>query len=401
MKTDKKIVDAILTKVYTEGIKPLIIGKENIAYIKDPVFGLIRNRVVAEILKALLRINIEPDKDLIKKLINFILINQNKDGSWNEIHPNYNQPSSLITSIVGEALLQLNEREKEKRLEDAVHKAKEYILSQKRVDGILIKSKEYTADHLNVDATCGAFLSYYGVFFNDKQCKNISRQIARHIFECQFPDGSYPYTTDRGSYSYVLNVPCIHYQGVTLYYLIKIYNFLPEEFIKVSILNGCKWLVSVQKDNGRFDWSKSGLMFAYYLTGAYAFSAASLIYASRWDNKFLESGYKSINVLQNNYNSLFLRWERDNWKSFIPSIYTTFKTSNMGVFPIKQKLFRFGYGFYRQMARRRFSFDIDDKFFNEIVKTLKIKTSTIESFSNYPDLFMTSEIFDSLSTING
>lgn len=61
------------------------------------------------------------------------------------------------------------------------------------------------------------------------------------------------------------------------------------------------------------------------------------------------------------------------------------------------KLFRFGYGLYRQIARRNFSIHLNDKFFSNITKFIKIKTTMIESFSNYPDLFMTLEILDRLS----
>ena len=43
--------------------------------------------------------------DHIEKLLNWLLDKQNSDGSWNEVHVNYNHPSALITSIVGEALV--------------------------------------------------------------------------------------------------------------------------------------------------------------------------------------------------------------------------------------------------------------------------------------------------------
>jgi len=388
----------ISKRLYNDGIKPLIIEKENYACIEDPIFGIKRNRVIAEVLKAMVRLKLEPDENIAKKFCNYLEKNQNNDGSWNEIHPNYNQPSALITSIVGTALLLVHERYREKNLEESIRKAKNYILSQEKTEGFFIKSKYYTADHLNVDAICGAFLASYGTIFTDDRCIRIARQSAQHICDHQFSDGSYPYTTNQGNYVYSFNIPCIHYQAVTMYYLIKINDYLQEEFIKKSLLRAGDWLVSVQKDDGKFDWSHSGLMFAYYLTGAYAFSSASLLYISKWEKKYIENGYKCLNILNHNIKDLVLRWEKDNWITFPCSLITTLKTSKIGNFPIKQKLFRFGYGLHRQMARRRFSIHLDDKLFLDVTKLFKIKTSTIEPFSNYPDLFMTSEVLDTLSS---
>jgi len=377
------------------------VEKENYAYIRDPIFEIKRNRVVAEVIKAMIRLKLEPDGNLIEKLCNFLIKNQNKDGSWNEIHPNYNQPSALITSIVGEALLLSYERFEEKKLENSIYSAKNYVLTQKKSEGYFIKSEYYTADHLNVDAACGAFLASYGRIFSDDQCVKTANLAAKHICDNQFLDGSYPYTINKGNYDDIFNIPCIHYQGVTMYYLIKINYHLQEEFIKKSLLKAGDWLLSVQKEDGKFDCSRSGLMFAYYLSGAYAFSFASLSYISKWEKKYEANGYKCLNILDQNIKDLVLRWEKDPWITFPSSLITTLKTSKIGDFPIKQKLFRLGYGLYRQMARRRFSNHLDDKLFIDMTKLFKIKSSTIEPFSNYRDLFMSSEVLDCLSSITG
>jgi hypothetical protein len=267
----------LVNQIYYEGVKPLIAEEENYAYIRDPILGIKRNRVIAEVVKAMIRIKLESDENIIDKLCNFLIKNQNTDGSWNEIHPNYNQPSALVSSIIGEALLLVYEKYGEKKFEETILRTKNYVLSQHKSEGYFIKSKYYTADHLNVDAVCGAFLALYGRIFGDDYCIKIAKQTAKHICDHQFSDGSFPYTANQGNYAYALNIPCIHYQGVTMYYLIKINSILPEEYIRKSLLRAGDWLLSVQKDDGKFDWSYSGLMFAYYLTGAYAFSFASLI----------------------------------------------------------------------------------------------------------------------------
>lgn len=384
-----------LTSVLDEKVNSIMNYVKNegdISYTLDPVFNIKRNRVNAELVKTLVRTQKEPK--ITKNLINFMLKGQNHDGSWNEVHPKYSQPSSLITSIVGESLLMAHETMPE--LEQSIHIAKDYVLSQE-FGGKFIKSQGYTADHLNVDVTCGSFLARYGKTFSDEECTETALRTGIHICNNQFKDGSFPYTTNKGNYSQNLNIPCIHYQGVTLYYLSKIHEFTGGEKLKDSILHGSKWLSGVQKDDGKFEWSKSGLMFAYYLSGAYGFGLASFIYASKWDKSYLDNAYKMLKIINENSKGLMLRWEKDDWRSLPSSTITTVKTANIGDYPLKHMLFRGGYGFYRQIARRRYSEEIDERLFKIILKISKMKVSTIEPFNNYPDMFMTSEVLDCLS----
>jgi len=395
----KDIAYEISKRLYHGGIKPLITEKENYAYIKDPIFDIKRNRVVAEVLKAILRLKLESDKNIIKKFCNYLLKNQNKDGSWNEIHPNYNQPSSLITSIVGETLLFVYEKYEQKNLQESIFKASKYILSQEKSPGYFIKSKCYTADHLNVDATCGAFLALYGKEFSEEKTIDTARRAANHIHENLFLNGSFPYTVNKGNYAYEFNVPCIHYQGVTMFYLSKINEVIKEKWLINDLKNGAKWLSNVQLDNGSFDWSKSGLMFSYYLSGAYAFAFSSFIYASRWDKKYLKNANLCLDVLNRNINDLVLRWERSSWKTFPWSIQRDLRTALLGNYPLGHTIFRFGYGLYREIARRRISDQIDENLFNKLSSILKIESSTIEPSNNYPDIFMTSEVIDTISTV--
>lgn len=363
------------------------------AYLKDPVFHIVRNRVNSEFLKTIIRTN--KNKEMINKIISFIISQQNENGSWNEVHPNYSKPSSLITSIIGDSLIIGYEFLSENQLE-ALEKAKSYVISMEK-DSFFLKSEGYTADHINVDATCGAFLANYGKKFSDKECLELAEKVALHIINSQLDDGSFPYTINKGNYAYNLDIPCIHYQGVTLYYLSKINEFIDKEWIKKSILEGCKWLASVQDKNGSFDWSKSGLMFAYYLSGAYGFAFASFNYAAQWEPKYNENARKSLEMLIKNSKGIMLRWETSEWLNLPSTIVTTFKTSLVGNYPLRHRFFRFGYGTYRQIARRRYSENLDDKAFKFLTKIFRIKNSTIDPFSNYPDMFMTSEVLDCLS----
>jgi hypothetical protein len=393
----KEIVYDLLNQIYCNGIKPLIVEKENYAYIRDPVFDIKRNRVVAEVLKAILRIKLESDEDIINKLCNFLKKNQNKDGSWNEIHPFYNQQSALITSIVGEALLMKYIETPSNDLEKSLHGASSFVLSQEKSPGYFLKSIQKTADHLNVDATCGAFLILYGTQFSEEKIIETARRAANHICEYQFFDGSFPYTVDKGNYEYHFNIPCIHYQGVTLFYLFKIQESIKEKWLEDSLLKGTKWLSLTQRKNGRFDWSKSGLMFAYYLSGAYSFAFSSFLYASQWDKKYLENAYLCLNTLKRDIHGLVSRWESDSWQTFPKSINEVLKTASIGHYPLKHRVFRLGYGLYRQAARRKYSYQINQQSFKLLSRFINVESSTIDPFTNYPDLFMTSEVIDCFS----
>lgn len=380
----------ILTHLLNETKKHLVV-KDDRAYCTDPVFDIVRNRVNAEICKTLIRIN---DLEHVPGLIRYITDHQNPDGSWNEIHPQYNQPSALITSFIGDALIEAYACIP---MEESLRRAETYVLSQERAPGLFLKSAQYTADHLNVDASCGAFLAAYGDLFSDQASLDAARRAAERVVGYQSPDGIYPYTSDRGSYPHPFDIPCIHYQGVTMYYLAKMNTILQEEWIDDSLMNGAEWLASTQHQNGSFDWSASGLLFAYYLSGAHAFAYASFMHAGEHDPKYYVNANHSLEELVKNTNGIMLRWERGTWRSLPRSPIICLRTAHIGHFPLKEQVFRFGYGMYREIARRRFSHQVDPRLFQVLCSLLGIKASTIEASNNYPDLFMTSEVLDCLS----
>lgn len=395
-------IQTVLSNVIENGIFPNLKVEDDIAYTIDPVYGLKRNRINAELSKTLIRINQLNGKDyttLIQQLLNWLIQNQNSDGSWNEIHVNENSPSALITSIVGEALLDGFVFHFDKKYEKAAHKAKEFVLQNEISTGFFQKSNAYSSDdYLNVDATCGAFLAKYGKVFSDQTCLKVAENVAKHVCENQYPNGAFPYIIGNNSKStHYLQVPCIHYQGVTIYYLLKINEVLNLHWFDSALKKQIKWLVSVQNSNGKFDWSKSGLMFAYYLSGAYAFAIPCFMYYGKRDDKYTLNAEKALNILKNNISGIANRWESASIWSFPFSTFTVFKTASIGDHPINHKLFRFGYGVYRQFARRRYSQNVNPTLFKFLIKMMKIKTSTIEPQNNFPDLFMTSEMLDCLS----
>ena len=363
------------------------------AYIYDPYFNLKRSRVTAEVCKSMIRTGNSPG--LVEKMTSWLVSRQNTDGSWNEVHPKYSKPSALVTSFVADALLlkklscTLNGRE-----EQSLRKAVEYVLHAEVGPGYFRKSEAYLADYLNVDASCGAFLAGYGHAYGDQACMDAAARVASNCIAHQTPDGAYPYTTAAGGKPerYPLNVPCAHYQGVTIYYLSKVQKCIHDDRLEASLQRGASWLASVQRKDGSFDWSRSGLMFAYYLSGAYAFAAASFDYCGCRAGRDL-----SIKKVAENTRHIVSRWERDSFLTLPRDVYTTYRSSMIGSFPVRQRLFNFSYGIYRQCARRRQSDRIDAGLFNMISKIFRLETSTIDPFANYPDLFMTSEVLDCLS----
>jgi hypothetical protein len=385
-KADPKILVASLL---AEVEKYVHTGEKG-SYILDPVFRIVRNRVNAEVAKTYFSTG-NHEKGI--QLMKYVLSDQAEDGSWNEIHPNYHQKSALITAFIGSALIVAQPFYPQDMF---LKKAKNFVLQNEEKPGVYRKSETYTADHLNVDASCGAFLAEYGSLFSDENAINAARRAAEHICRSQ-KDGYFPYTTDQGNYPYVFNVPCIHYQGVTLYYLLKIQDVIDEPWLKKSIESGTEWLASVQRDDGTFDWSRSGLMFAYYLSGAYAFAYAVFTSQSRVNSKYTKNAQGCLDVLEKNIPSVALRWETASGVSFFLPGLTTVKTALLGDFPLRHKLFRTGYGYYRQMARRRINDRVDENIFLALCRVLYITPSTIEPTNNFPDLFMTSEILDCLS----
>lgn len=382
----EKIVESLLKEV-----EKFAHDGEDGTYILDPIFGIVRNRVNAEVAKTYFRMNF-PEKGV--RLMKYVISAQAEDGSWNEIHPNYNQKSALITAFIGDALVVTYPHFPQ---DTALDNAKTYVLQNEKSPGYFVKSQTFTADHLNVDASCGAFLAEYGNLFSDTETIDAATRAAQRV--CRFQkNGYFPYVSDKGNYPYIFNFPCIHYQGVTLYYLSKIQNIIDEPWLEKSLESGTAWLASAQREDGTFDWSRSGLMFAYYLTGAYAFAYAVFTRQSYAKDEYSDNALKCLKVLEKNIPSLALRWETASWPSLFVPRFTTVKTAFLGDFPLSHRLFRFGYGSYRQIARRRIANNADDKTFLTLCRLLHISASTIEPTNNFPDMFMTSEILDCLSS---
>jgi len=73
MKDFNKRIKASISQVIEKGIMPNLIMKDSVAYTVDPVYDITRDRVNAECVKAMIRVNDANGKDytdIIEKILN-------------------------------------------------------------------------------------------------------------------------------------------------------------------------------------------------------------------------------------------------------------------------------------------------------------------------------------------
>jgi hypothetical protein len=394
-----------ITKQLLDGVMKQLTVTDEDAFVSDDVTKVIRTRITAEICSTLVKLHslkISDNQLLIKKMAKWLIDNQNSNGSWNETHLHYNQPSTVFTSICALSLLEVSESFPEFNInEEIFHNAAKFILDQEIDFGAYKKSELVHADILNADAMAAAFLLKFGnKSSNENYIKAGERAIA-NICLHQFIDGAYPYSGPKRAYPYKYHfyIPCIHYQAVTLYYLIKSAHYIKSESLQHSILSGAKWLLKNQKDNGYFQWKNSGLNFALYLSATYAFVLPIYQNLLSDDTNATKLMRESLNVLKEQiFDNILLRWEKGNSKSVIVGFFEARKGGSIGEYPSIFKFMRILHRFHREISRMKIS--------NHITPSKLISRPTgysaylghVESSTNHPDLYMTSEALDALST---
>ena len=394
-----------ITKQLLDGVMKQITVTDEDAFVSDNVTKVIRTRITAEICSTLVKLHslkISDNKLLIKKMTKWLIDNQNSNGSWNETHLHYNQPSTVFTSICALSLLEVSESFPEFNINKEIfHNAAKFILDQEIDFGAYKKSELVHADILNADAMAAAFLLKFGnKSSNENYIKAGERAIANVCLH-QFIDGAYPYSGPKRAYPYKYHfyIPCIHYQAVTLYYLIKSALYIKSESLQHSILSGAKWLIKNQKDDGYFQWKNSGLNFALYLSATYAFVLPIYQNLLSDDTNATKLMRESLNVLKEQiFDNILLRWEKGNSKSVIVGFFEATKGGSIGEYPLVFKLMRILHRLHREISRMKIS--------NHITPSKLISRPTgysaylghVESSTNHPDLYMTSEALDALST---
>ena len=396
-------IEDIFFNSFNETYKFLKVDNEN-AFLEDSFTGIVRTRTTAELCSAMIKLqklNKKNCKDEIKKIVNWLIIKQNKDGSWNETHVNYNNPSSVFTAICGLTLLEaygenLDIEIPKKVLDNAAN----FLIKQEIKDGHFRKSEHYHADVLNADAMISAFLIKYGTKQNNQEYLKAAKRGIKNIISQQKNNGEFPYGSKIAQYPYKhhLDVPCIHYQTVTLYYLDKCSKEIPDNGLKNSICNGIKWLQNNQKETGEFDWRESGLNFALYLTATYGF----VVYLY---SKYSFSSNKSrilntIRILNQQYEKgILLRWERSSIVKMIQGILFSVKGGSIGNYPINFKILRTLHRIHREISRLKESKKMVPSKITRIKTGYSAILSTVESSTNYPDLYMTTQALDAMASI--
>jgi hypothetical protein len=185
---------------------------------------------------------------------------------------------------------------------------------------------------------------------------------------------------------------------VTLFYLIKTTPYVKSEWLEHSISSGTKWLMENQKNDGYFKWENSGLNFALYLSGTYAFAISVYQKISANDTNASKLMKKSMNVLkQQIFQDILLRWEKGGTKSVIKGFFEAPKGGLIGKYPISFTFLRTMHRLYREVARSRISDKITPSKIITKPTGYSAYLGTVESSTNHPDMYMTTEALDALS----
>ena len=394
-----------VTKKLLDGVMEQVTITDEEAFVNDKVTKVIRTRVTAEICSTLVKLHslkILENKMLIQKMSRWLIDNQNSNGSWNEAHINYNQPSTVFTSICALSLLEVSESFPEFNInEEIFDKAAKFILDQEIDFGAYKKSEHVHADILNADAMAAAFLLKFGSKSSTEKYTKAGKRAIANICLQQFSNGAYPYSGPKRAYPYKYHffIPCIHYQAVTLYYLIKSAFYIKSDRLEQSILSGVEWLVKNQKEDGYFEWKNSGLNFALYLSATYAFVLP--IYQNLLSNNTNATKLmkESLSVLKEQiFDNILLRWEKGNSKSVIVGFFEAGKGGSIGEYPILFKLMRTLHRLHREISRTKVSSNLIPSKLISRPTGYSAYLGTVESSTNHPDLYMTSEALDALST---
>lgn len=247
----------------------------------DPVYKIKRNRVSAEFGNLFLAQGLSSNAKLT---YDYLLKTQNRNGSWNEIHPMSEEEAAITTAMVGKALLKGYCALNFKPYLSAAIKGAEFILSREIGYGQFLKCASHYENCLNVNATCAAFLKRVYDITKQTKYNSARRRAIINTVKYQFKNGAFPYCSQELTFPFEYHryVQDIHYQAVTLFYLLLALNDdeKSEFLFETNILRGIKWLGGAVKSDGTFDWSKSDLAFAQKLIGAYGFAAAAFKLAS-------------------------------------------------------------------------------------------------------------------------
>ena len=112
-------------------------------------------------------------------------------------------------------------------------------------------------------------------------------------------------------------------------------------------------------------------------------------------SKFID---KSLKILESQItNNILLRWEKGTTMTIINGIIEAPKGGSIGDYPFSFKFLRIMHRIQREISRTKISNKITPSKLSTKATGYSAYMGTVESSTNYPDLYMTTEALDALS----
>ena len=333
-------IDEITTPLMN-GLKMVAGGKP---YFIDPVYQWTDPRPVAEFVNSLFYLG---EETVAEKYCDWLVSVQNKNGSWNEVVPFYNEESCVATPIIGRTLLIGYEATNKRAYLTGALRALSYLQEKEFLPGYFIKSYHHCGDVLNVNATCAAFLQKAYSVTKDRQWLLMRDRAIYNVVRYQFKDGAYPYAVRQQTFPYEhhLNLRDPHYHAITLYFLLLADPDRSNRYFAISYAKAIKWLEN-EFIHGRVDWSHCDHVFITGVTGGYGY--ASYCAVANGSKTVLQNILQHLQRIQRP-DGLFNHYERCNIWMLCKGIFREF----FDLRSISPPGFSFGVRLAR--ARRRIS----------------------------------------------
>ena len=238
---------------------------------QDPVNNIIDARPAGEIARFFLALN---KLDVAKQAWDWIITQQNPNGSWKEITEIITEDeNTLSTAVIVRSLLEGYVSTKKSAYLEAAKKGLMFILEKEFRPGYYIKSDNHYVDLLNMSATAAACFQRMYVITNNSFWKEAQNRALFKTIRHQFKDGAYPYTSTERLFPYEdhMNIRDLYYHSLTLFYLQLADPFSTHRYTQFSLKRAQKWLIP--QIRRRTPWRNSKVIFTVGSVGFYGYSA--------------------------------------------------------------------------------------------------------------------------------
>jgi len=236
---------------------------------------------------------INPNKTL--NILDLVLRNQRKDGSWPEIITlgRVEEKSVVFTATVGCQLfdlIQSRESFKDKLL-NRLQTAADFVASREIGDGWFRKSENISLDTINVNALASLFLvKCYNTFRQSKYLASSLIGIKR-VIKSQRRSGEFLYYTNKPE------IPSMFYHVITTNCLVRFYEEYSDSEILKSAVRGSSWILRKQTPSGRFSWRSSADHWAYREFITYPLAMELFSCLSRYKEDFNEPFKRTLRYI--------------------------------------------------------------------------------------------------------